>query len=99
MAQAVAFDAAQQDAGLDPVALVHVEQRIGQEAARGPFALAEVGGQLQTVLVHRAAPIRRPSAAAPRPSAALRTMLVINPPLAPSSPRRCVSSIQVEKVV
>src|SRR5580692_6369519 len=103
--------AAQQDAGGYRVPPVQVQQRVSGESAgparaRGPLPLAEVAGELDRVrvrvhrgAVHRWAPISRPSAAAATPSTRLTAMLAITLPCWRSSAIRCVSSIQVEKVV
>src|SRR5919204_667393 len=96
---AEALRAAQHHAHLDLAATVEIEQRIGHELILGAVTLAEVRGQLEAVLVHRCPPNRRPSAAAPSPTARLIRRLPAAPPNSPSSTRRCVSSIQVENVV
>jgi hypothetical protein len=64
---------AQQDGGSEGVALVQVEQLVGQVSTPVPIALAEVARQLQAVLVHNALPRIRPQAAAPSPAARLPT--------------------------
>jgi sortase (surface protein transpeptidase) len=64
----------QKNARLHAVPAVDVEQFIGEQTAHtfpgqgvGAVALAEVGGELEAVLVlHRCTPIARPSAAADR---------------------------------
>jgi hypothetical protein len=53
---AEAADAPHHDARLQPVPGVDRGQRVGEEAAVGPLALAEVGGQLQPILAHSAPP-------------------------------------------
>ena len=50
--EAKAFGAAQHDAHLDPLTSVQIEQRIGDELVIGSVALAEVCGELQTVVVN-----------------------------------------------
>ena len=90
---------AQQHAGLDAMRTVDVKQRVGEESAPGPVTFAEVGGQLEAVVVHTCAPIVRPSSAAARPTARLTTTLAIAGRNRASSRMRCVSSIQVENVV
>jgi hypothetical protein len=47
-----ALDAAHDQAGLELVARVDLDERVGQEAAADAVALAEVGGELDAVLVH-----------------------------------------------
>ncbi len=91
--------AAQQHAGLEAVAGEEVEQGVGEEGAARAVALAEVDGELEAVLVQSAPPMVRPSATAPIPSARLTTTLRTAAHDEPSSARRWVSSIQVEKVV
>ena len=53
---AEALGAAQQDAGGQAVALADAQERITEELAAGAVALGEVGGELEAVLVHSAAP-------------------------------------------
>src|SRR5205823_843882 len=77
------------------LAAVEVEQRVGEEAPVGPVALAEVGGELDRVLDHSVLP----RATAPSPAATLTARLSASSHGCPSSPSRCVSSIQVENVV
>ena len=96
---AEAFGASQQDAGLQPVAAVDVEQLVGEQPVVGAVALAEIGRELQAVLVHsvrsdRAAEWRRADAddeADDDVDDRARD--------SPSSASRWVSSIQVENVV
>src|SRR3954447_26599536 len=95
--QPEALDPAQQHAGAQPVAAVEVEQRVGHEGVAGALALAEVRRELQRLDVHQ--PTARPRATASRPAARLRTTFSAAPRPSPSSTRRWVSSIQVEKVV
>ncbi len=101
-----AFGAAQQDAGLQPLGAVDVEQRVAEQPAVGAVALAEIGGELQAVLAgaarrgaHACAPIACPSTARAKPAVRLSRMLASARASAPSSVSRCVSSIHVEKVV
>ena len=67
--------AAQQDARGDLVPPVQVQQRVGGEPAVGALALAEVAGELDSVLRSQLRPISRPSAAAATPSTRLTTTL------------------------
>jgi hypothetical protein len=78
---AEAFNAAHDNAGLEGVAFVEVQERVSREGAVGAVALAEVSRELETVLVHGPAPPGRPSAAAPGSNAAPRAMLSAAPEL------------------
>src|SRR5437763_10417117 len=91
---------AKQHARSHLVPFVDVEQRIGKEAAVGrAITLAEVGGQLDRVNAHSARPSARPRRTATNPAARLTSTFINASRASPSWAGRCVSSIQVEKVV
>jgi hypothetical protein len=46
-----AFGASEQDAGLDTVAAVDVQELVSQQTVSGSVAFTEVRGELQTVVV------------------------------------------------
>ena len=74
VARAEAGDPAQRDAGGHPATAVEIEQRVGEEAAAGPLALGEIGGEFEG-LGHTNPASQIPSAAAARPQTTLTTML------------------------
>ena len=94
------LDSAQQDARAHAVALIQIEQCIGEEPAALALALAEIRGELDPWLAaHSALPRALPSAIAASPSATPARMLIHASRISPASAGRCVSSIQVENVV
>src|SRR5262245_21181183 len=99
MVRTEAGDAAQHDAGGHRALAVEIEQRVGDKAVAAAQTLGEVGGQLEVLVAHSRPPSHMPSEAAARPSTTLTTMLATAGHSWRSSARRCVSSIQVEKVV
>ena len=99
MLGAEALDAPHNDADLELVPRIQVDERVCEKAPVRPVALAEVGRQLQAVGVHRAIPSLRPSQAARSPATRLTRKLSAPRRAWPSSPSRCDSSAQVLKVV
>lgn len=93
------FDAAQEDARLDLMGAIEIEQLVGEQLAVGAVALAEVGGELQAVLVHSDTPSLWPTVTEPRPSRRLIALFASARISSPSSRSRCVSNIHVENVV
>ena len=83
-----AFDSAQQDAGLHLMAAVEVQQLVGYEVMLGSVTFAEVGRELEAILVHECAPIVRPSATAAIPNARLMSVLASARRNSPSSRNR-----------
>src|SRR5579875_274646 len=82
------------------MAAVDVKQLVGEQAAVDSVPFAEVGGELEAVLVlHRAPPTVLPSAAAATPAVRLKSRLTTLPRGSPSSVNRWLSSIHVENVV
>ena len=81
------------------------DRRVGQPQHLCRCAHQAVGDDhrpaacLSEVVSHICIPIARPSAIAPRPTARLSRILIAATEIWPSSVRRCVSNIQVEKVV
>ncbi len=94
-----ALAASQQHAHSKAPLAVEVQQLVGEQLAADAIALAEVGRQLQAVLVHRATPIACPSAAAPKPMTRLTATFAPAVDTSESSARRWDSSIHVENVV
>ena len=99
VARAEAGDAPQHHTAGDLALGVEIQHRFGQEARARALAFTEVGGQLEVGVVHSRPAIHWPSIAAGRPSATLTTRLATAGQIWRSSVSRCVSSIQVEKVV
>ena len=97
--QPEALGAAQQDAGGELPLLEQVQLRVGEEPPVHALPLTEVGGELETVLVHSCIPIHRPTAAAATPATRLTARFATRCRTWRSSPSRWVSNIQVENVV
>src|SRR4029077_5546941 len=91
--------AAQQDARSQVVALADRQERVAQEHLARPVALGEIGGELETVLVHSAAPTAWPSVTAANPTTSEPSRLASPTASWSSCPRRWLSSIQVDSVV
>ena len=71
--------AAQQNTGGDLPAAEQLQLGVGEKPASDSLSLAEVGCQLQAVLVQSAPPNARPAAAATSPAARLTARLVAAP--------------------
>ena len=83
-----ALDTPHQDTRGDLPLAAAVEDHVGEKPAFGAAALTEVGGELETVVVHHRPPSHRPTPAAKRPTTRLTTMFAARAGTWRSSARR-----------